>query len=104
MPTFDFPMLAWWGLPLAAAPLVIHLITRLRHARVPFAALEFLVASRRRHRARGQVLDAAGSGVLVGVATVPPSGDAWLDRFLGLPDEALAVLRCRITAEPKAAA
>jgi hypothetical protein len=52
MPTFDFPMLAWWGLPLAAAPLVIHLITRLRHARVPFAALEFLVASRRRHRAR----------------------------------------------------
>jgi hypothetical protein len=28
---------------------------------------------------------------------VPPSGDAWLDRFLGLPDEALAVLRCRIT-------
>jgi len=58
----------------------------------------------RRHRARGQALDAAGSGVLVGVATVPPSGDAWLDRFLGLPDEALAVLRCRITAEPQAAA
>jgi hypothetical protein len=32
---------------------------------------------------------------LVGVATIAPSGDPWLDRFLGLPDEALALLRCR---------
>lgn len=40
---------------------------------------------------------AAARALLVGVAMVPPSGDAWLDRFLGLPDEALAVLRCRIT-------
>lgn len=49
-----------------------------------------------RHRAKGQALDQRGEGVLVGLATVPPSGDAWLDRFLGLPDEALAVLHCRI--------
>lgn len=49
-----------------------------------------------RHRAEGQALDQRGQGVLVGVATVAPSGDAWLDRFLGLPDEALAVLHCRI--------
>jgi hypothetical protein len=34
--------------------------------------------------------------VLVGVAVVEPTGEAWLDRFLGLPDEALAVLRCRL--------
>jgi hypothetical protein len=27
---------------------------------------------------------------------VEPTGEAWLDRFLGLPDEALAVLRCRL--------
>jgi hypothetical protein len=33
---------------------------------------------------------------LVGVATVQPSGDAWFDRFLGLPDEALARLHCRL--------
>jgi hypothetical protein len=51
----------------------------------------------RRHRASGRALDGSGAALLVGVATVPPSGDAWLDRFLGLPDEALAVLRCRIT-------
>jgi hypothetical protein len=30
------------------------------------------------------------------VATVAPSGETWLDRFLGLPDEALAVLRCQL--------
>jgi hypothetical protein len=47
-----------------------------------------------RHRATGQPMGLDGRAVLVGVATVPPSGDAWLDRFLGLPDEALAMLRC----------
>jgi len=49
-----------------------------------------------RHRAVGQPLDGEGRGVLVGVAVVEPTGEAWLDRFLGLPDEALAVLRCRL--------
>jgi hypothetical protein len=50
----------------------------------------------RRHRAEGRPLDAEGHAVLVGVAPVEPSGDAWFDRLLGLPDEALAVLRCRL--------
>jgi hypothetical protein len=54
MPTFDFPTLLWWGLPLAAAPLLIHLLNRLRHKRVSFAAVEFLLASQ--HRYRTQVL------------------------------------------------
>ena len=49
-----------------------------------------------RHRASGQPLGADGQTLLVGVATVPPSGDPWLDRFLGLPDEALAMLRCSV--------
>jgi hypothetical protein len=50
----------------------------------------------RRHSSRGAALDSDGRGLLVGVAQVPASGDAWLDRFLGLPDEALALLRCRL--------
>ena len=49
-----------------------------------------------RHSAVGVPLDRDGRGVLVGVAVVEPTGEAWLDRFLGLPDEALAVLRCRL--------
>ncbi len=52
-----------------------------------------------RHRAQGQPLDAGGEGLLVGIATVEPSGEPWFDRFLGLPDEALAVLRCRFRLE-----
>jgi len=52
-----------------------------------------------RHRAQGQPLDAGGEGLLVGIATVAPSGEAWFDRFLGLPDEALALLRCRFRLE-----
>ncbi|MBW4531006.1 MAG: hypothetical protein KME02_10015 [Aphanothece saxicola GSE-SYN-MK-01-06B] len=49
----------------------------------------------RRHQATGQPLSGDGQAQLVGVATIAPSGDPWLDRFLGLPDEALALLRCR---------
>ncbi len=53
-----------------------------------------------RHHCSGEPLNANGSALLVGVAMVPPSGDPWLDRFLGLPDEALAMLRCSITPLP----
>lgn len=49
-----------------------------------------------RHQAQGRPLDGEGRGVLVGIATVAPTGEAWVDRFLGLPDEALAVLCCRL--------
>ncbi|MFN9243317.1 MAG: hypothetical protein ACK6DG_04980, partial [Cyanobacteriota bacterium] len=49
-----------------------------------------------RHQIRGMPLDGQGRGVLVGVATVEPTGEGWVDRFLSLPDEALAVLRCQL--------
>jgi hypothetical protein len=51
-----------------------------------------------RQRASGRPLDGEGRGLLVGIALVPPSGAAWLDRFLGLPGEALAVLGCQLVA------
>lgn len=52
----------------------------------------------RRHRAEGSGLEGGleGEAHLAGVAWVEPTGEAWLDRFLGLPDEALAQLRCRL--------
>ena len=52
MPTFDFLPLLWWGLPLAAAPILIHLINLLRHRKQPWAAMEFLLASQRKYRTR----------------------------------------------------
>lgn len=51
----------------------------------------------RRRTARGSRLDGEGRGVLVGVARVEPTGRGWYDTFLGLPDEALAILPCRLT-------
>ncbi|MFO0015319.1 MAG: hypothetical protein ACK52U_02030 [Synechococcaceae cyanobacterium] len=51
-----------------------------------------------RQRASGRPLDQDGRMLLVGIALVPPSGAAWLDRFLGLPGEALAVLGCQLVA------
>jgi hypothetical protein len=47
----------------------------------------------------GQARGAHGSLTLVGVAPVAASGDHWFDRFLGLPSEALAVLRCSLSWE-----
>jgi hypothetical protein len=52
MPSFDFQSLLWWGLPLVAVPIVIHLINLLRHKRVRWAAMEFLLASQRKFRTR----------------------------------------------------
>lgn len=52
MPTFDFPSLLWWGLPVAAAPLLIHLINLLRHRTINWPAMEFLLASQRKYRTR----------------------------------------------------
>lgn len=55
--------------------------------------------SSRRHQLSGTPLQGDAPGELVGVAQVPPCGAAWLDRFLGLPDEALAVLACSLRLE-----
>ncbi|MCE9604181.1 MAG: BatA domain-containing protein [Planctomycetia bacterium] len=48
MPTFlNQPLL--WGLGIVAAPVIIHMINMLRHKRVKWAAMEFLLASQRKH-------------------------------------------------------
>lgn len=48
MPTFlNNPLL--WGLWIVAVPVIIHLINMLRHKRVKWAAMEFLLASQRKH-------------------------------------------------------
>ena len=52
MPSFDYQSLLWWGLPLVAAPIIIHLINLLRHRRVTWAAMEFLLASQRKYKTR----------------------------------------------------
>ena len=46
---------------------------------------------------RGQAREPDGALTLVGVAPVAPSGDRWFDSFLGLPSEALALLRCQLS-------
>ena len=46
---FEFPSLLWF-LPLVGLPILIHLINVLRHQRVKWAAMEFLLQSQKRHR------------------------------------------------------
>jgi hypothetical protein len=41
-----------WGLPLAAVPIIIHLLNRRRFQRVPWAAMEYLLAAMKRNRKR----------------------------------------------------
>jgi hypothetical protein len=56
--------------------------------------------SSRRHQVQGRPCGVDHTALLVGVANVPRCGAAWLDRFLGLPDEALAVLECQLSLKP----
>ena len=48
------------------------------------------------HEEEGQVLQANGKTKLVGIATIPITGNKLLDTFLCLPNEALAELQCEI--------
>ncbi|MBK8099168.1 MAG: BatA domain-containing protein [Planctomycetes bacterium] len=41
-----------WGIPLASVPIIIHLLNRRRFQRVPWAAMEFLLAAMKRNRKR----------------------------------------------------
>ena len=49
MPGFVHPALLW-GLPIVGVPVLIHLINMMRHRRVEWAAMEFLLASQKKNR------------------------------------------------------
>ena len=48
------------------------------------------------HEGEGLALQSNGTTKLVGIATIPKTGNKILDIFLGLPNEALAELKCEI--------
>lgn len=50
LPTFLFPALAFFGAALILLPPLIHLINMLRHKRVKWAAMDFLLKSHKRNR------------------------------------------------------
>ena len=49
MPGFVHPALLW-GLPIVGVPVLIHLINMLRHRRVEWAVMEFLLSSQKKNR------------------------------------------------------
>ncbi len=48
------------------------------------------------HESKGNILQKNGKTKLVGISTISPTGNKVLDTFLGLPNEALAELKCVI--------
>ena len=48
------------------------------------------------HEGEGLVLQSNGTTKLVGIAKIPRTGNQILDAFLGLPNEAMAELKCEI--------
>ena len=48
------------------------------------------------HEGEGQFLNHNGKTKLVGISTIPKTGNKILDAFLGLPNEAIAELNCEI--------
>jgi hypothetical protein len=85
----ELTFLARFALLLAARPVAPDLIVDTQ--------LATHAVRGQRHQAQGTPLDSQGRGVLAGIASVAPTGEGWVDRFLQLPDEALAVLRCQLS-------
>ena len=48
------------------------------------------------HEKEGVVMQSNGTVTLVGISIIPKTGNKILDTFLGLPNEALAELKCEI--------
>ncbi len=46
---------------------------------------------------QGKKMDKDGKAVLTGIAMIPESDNFMMDQFLGLPNEALAILECKFT-------
>src|SRR5262249_25510256 len=79
-----------WGFLLALAPLLIHLINMMRHRRVHWAAMEFLLASYKKHRTwiwLKQLLlllaRIAAVGLVVAMLAQLKTRDQWLAIFGG---------------------
>ncbi len=51
----------------------------------------------RLHFAKGKPLQQDGNTTIVGIAIIPKTNNKLLDCFLELPNEALAILKCKIT-------
>lgn len=85
--SFLFPSLLAIGLPLAAAPILLHLLHLQRQQRVEWAAMEFLLESDRRNRRwvnlREWLLLAARVLVML-LAAVMLAGPQLVDRLSGL--------------------
>tara|TARA_B100000965_G_scaffold401365_1_gene425075 strand:- start:381 stop:911 length:531 start_codon:yes stop_codon:yes gene_type:complete len=48
------------------------------------------------HQGKGEIIQNNGKTKLVGISTIPRTGNKIIDSFLGLPNEAIAELRCEI--------
>lgn len=86
---FTFQALTW-GFLLALLPLLIHLINMMRHKRVEWAAMEFLLASYKKHRRWVWLkqlllllLRVFIIGLIVAMLAQWDPGKSWLTRFGG---------------------
>ena len=49
------------------------------------------------YKSEGSALQDNGETTLVGISIIPKTNNAILNAFLGLPNEALAILKCKLT-------
>jgi hypothetical protein len=95
--TFLAPLLLW-GLPLAALPIIIHLIHLHRRRTVPWAAMMFLLAAQRMNKGFSRLRQwlilafrVLAIAALIFVVTRPLAG-GWLGLTGGMPDTVIVLL------------
>ncbi|MCO6047926.1 BatA domain-containing protein [Aeoliella sp. ICT_H6.2] len=97
--SFLYPSVFWFGLPLVALPLVIHLLNLRRQRRVPWAAMQFLLESQERSKTWISLqelllllLRTAAIALLIVMLARPTARSGWIGRLLNRPVHHLVVL------------
>lgn len=97
--SFLYPLVFWIGLPVIAAPAIIHLLNLRRQRKVPWAAMKFLLESKEQSKTWVNLrelllllLRTAAIALLVVMLAQPTTRSGWLGRLVNRPVHHLVVL------------
>lgn len=97
--SFLYPTVFWFGLPVIALPVIIHLLNLRRRRRVPWAAMKFLLESQQQSKTWISLrelllllLRTAAIALLVVMLARPSTRSGWIGRLLNRPVHHLVLL------------
>ena len=97
--SFLYPAVVWFGLPVIALPVIIHLLNLRRQRKVPWAAMSFLLESQQQSKTWINLqewllllLRTAAIALLVLMLARPTTSSGWIGRLMNRPVHHLVLL------------